>query len=525
MTDETTAPEMRPVASDGLRGCPVTVWDGPYHFRCSQGANIGRCAHHGKFETTAPETRQGAEVEYRLMVLADIEVGPVCFAEIGDSWFASEDHFWTYAADKADRHPTGLYWFEERTVTDWQPLGATPEMRQDSLTAMLQTQMEWSEATFGPGARLDGLLAHIRKELDEIAADPTDVTEWIDVVILALDGAWRSGHTPEQVVAALQDKYRINREREWPDWRTAEPGMPVEHVRQGVSDFSDLESLAHKATRGPWRRYGLAGVASAQYDVIQEARLDCVSCCEPVSLLGAASHADAAYIAAANPQRILALIDEVERWRRAAERHGDCVGCNHADGPQEECPQHGRPCSEWVQIASDAIGRAHEAQDKLDAATTNYVATVSAMTHNIEERERTLRERIAYLDNRATVAEELADGLAADLAALGARDGLAGAGEGDSLAGEVEALARVILSATTEAVHAAGDEAAYDDLAADVARAVVAAGYQRGNREALAKAWDDAVRGLAWCLDEGGSVDSAISYVVANNPYRREVQR
>lgn len=57
----------------------------------------------------------------------------------------------------------------------------------------LAGQRRWSEATFGPGPRTLGITAHIRKELQEIEDDPTDLTEWIDVAILALDGAWRTG--------------------------------------------------------------------------------------------------------------------------------------------------------------------------------------------------------------------------------------------------------------------------------------------------------------------------------------------
>lgn len=108
----------------------------------------------------------------------------------------------------------------------FQPL--TPE---HDLVTMLHTQRDWSEATFGPGARLGGILEHIGKELDEIRQTPGDVTEWIDVAILALDGAWRAGFSPEQIVEALQAKYAKNRARVWPDWRTASEDQAIEHVR------------------------------------------------------------------------------------------------------------------------------------------------------------------------------------------------------------------------------------------------------------------------------------------------------
>ena len=99
------------------------------------------------------------------------------------------------------------------------------------LVTHLRRQAQWSEKTFGPGERTVGVIDHIRKELVEIEAKPTDLSEWIDVVILALDGAWRSGHSPENIVAGLIAKQAKNESRTWPDWRTAEPGKAIEHVR------------------------------------------------------------------------------------------------------------------------------------------------------------------------------------------------------------------------------------------------------------------------------------------------------
>jgi hypothetical protein len=56
-------------------------------------------------------------------------------------------------------------------------------------------QRDFSLRTFGPGQRTHGVLDHIRKELAEIEAKPADLTEWVDVILLALDGAWRAGPT------------------------------------------------------------------------------------------------------------------------------------------------------------------------------------------------------------------------------------------------------------------------------------------------------------------------------------------
>lgn len=103
------------------------------------------------------------------------------------------------------------------------------------LLAHLIRQREWSERTFGPGNRTAGVIDHIRKELIEVESSPDDVTEWIDIVILALDGAWRAGHDAATVIAALQSKQAKNESRTWPDWRNADPSKAIDHDRSGES--------------------------------------------------------------------------------------------------------------------------------------------------------------------------------------------------------------------------------------------------------------------------------------------------
>lgn len=99
------------------------------------------------------------------------------------------------------------------------------------LIAHIYRQRAFSERTFGPGARTAGVCDHIRKELLEIEAAPGDLMEWVDVILLALDGAWRTGASPEQIAAAIEAKQTRNEGRTWPDWRTAPADRAIEHVR------------------------------------------------------------------------------------------------------------------------------------------------------------------------------------------------------------------------------------------------------------------------------------------------------
>ena len=102
--------------------------------------------------------------------------------------------------------------------------------------AHIEHQREWSRETFGPGDRLLGVLDHIRKELLEIEATPTEVNEWVDVIILAIDGAWRGGNEPQAIIDAIVAKQIKNENRKWPDWRTASPDKAIEHDRSSRAE-------------------------------------------------------------------------------------------------------------------------------------------------------------------------------------------------------------------------------------------------------------------------------------------------
>lgn len=106
-------------------------------------------------------------------------------------------------------------------------------------------QMAFSHATFGPGRRTNGVVDHIRKELKEVLDADGDSYEWVDVVILALDGLTRqlaySGEhranpdlVAENAVAMILGKQARNEARSWPDWRTADREKAIEHIKDEI---------------------------------------------------------------------------------------------------------------------------------------------------------------------------------------------------------------------------------------------------------------------------------------------------
>lgn len=101
----------------------------------------------------------------------------------------------------------------------------------------LEAQIAFSEKTFGPPRGSKGVIDHIKKELKEIEENPQSLGEWVDLMMLAFDGAWREGYSPEEIFVGLQTKLKINSEyRIWPDWRTCEPGKAIEHIRGEKND-------------------------------------------------------------------------------------------------------------------------------------------------------------------------------------------------------------------------------------------------------------------------------------------------
>lgn len=145
-----------------------------------------------------------------------------------------------YRADKPE--PVRMDEVIPRPKVDPQNHGEDPAMRSAWRhpfkvavidAAHIERQRAFSLRTFGPPSpeRQQGVLDHLRKELIEVEADPTDLSEWVDVIILGFDGAYRAGHEPQAIIDAIVAKQTKNERRTWPDWRTADPGRAIEHDR------------------------------------------------------------------------------------------------------------------------------------------------------------------------------------------------------------------------------------------------------------------------------------------------------
>lgn len=111
--------------------------------------------------------------------------------------------------------------------------------------AFVDAKVQWSRQTFGPGSRTIGICNHIRKELLEAEANPRDVSEWADIILLAMDGAVRAGATGAELVSAVVAKDAANRTRTWPDWRSLPADAPIEHEKPSAAAGAELPEKRH----------------------------------------------------------------------------------------------------------------------------------------------------------------------------------------------------------------------------------------------------------------------------------------
>jgi len=93
----------------------------------------------------------------------------------------------------------------------------------------INEHIAWSRATFGEDYKWEQILNHIDEELREIEEYSNDVWEWIDVIFLALDGAWRAGYTAEQIIETMQEKQKINFSRKWTN--NTDGVTPNKHIK------------------------------------------------------------------------------------------------------------------------------------------------------------------------------------------------------------------------------------------------------------------------------------------------------
>lgn len=105
---------------------------------------------------------------------------------------------------------------------------------------------EWSQATFGNVGPV-GPLKHLSKEALEAAAEPGDLSEWVDMQFLLWDAQRRAGITDEQITQAMIEKLAVNKQRSWPE---PKDGEPRQHIKERPRKKVDRCDVCTEGARG-----------------------------------------------------------------------------------------------------------------------------------------------------------------------------------------------------------------------------------------------------------------------------------
>ncbi len=120
-------------------------------------------------------------------------------------------------------------WVE--TWCAWSEIETESVNHPPDLGAFWKAHSQWSQATFGSDSERGptGPLKHLAKEVNEALANPSDISEFADLVFLSFDAARRAGFTYDELVAAAWAKLEVNKARKWAPPTKGDEA--VEHVR------------------------------------------------------------------------------------------------------------------------------------------------------------------------------------------------------------------------------------------------------------------------------------------------------
>lgn len=105
---------------------------------------------------------------------------------------------------------------------------------------------KWSDSTFGCVGPI-GPLKHLSKEALEAAAEPDDLSEWADMQFLLWDAQRRAGISDAEITAAMEDKLKINMERQWPEPKDGEPRLHIKEPGNSPVIPDDLSTVCAEA--------------------------------------------------------------------------------------------------------------------------------------------------------------------------------------------------------------------------------------------------------------------------------------
>ena len=162
--------------------------------------------------------------------------------------------------------------------------GEQMELARIALASLKREQIrhehaKWSDSTFGCVGPI-GPLKHLSKEALEAAAEPDDLSEWADMHFLLWDAQRRAGISDAEITAAMEDKLKINMERQWPEPKDGEPRLHIkEHGNSPVTPDGWISCSERMPPQDDWiliySKHGeyMAGQVQGEYVELSDGTL------------------------------------------------------------------------------------------------------------------------------------------------------------------------------------------------------------------------------------------------------------
>jgi hypothetical protein len=139
-------------------------------------------------------------------------------------------------------------------------------------------KIQWSIKTFGQGKRTNGVLQHISREIEEVKGSNGSAKEWVDLVILSLDGLCRElvynkpgmseVAASNAAITLLMEKQLENEAREWPPVDEANQDVAIAHLKEPTADL--VEVLIRLQEQEEFFDEGIAGEVSQELTLISK---------------------------------------------------------------------------------------------------------------------------------------------------------------------------------------------------------------------------------------------------------------
>ena len=96
------------------------------------------------------------------------------------------------------------------------------------LISFLNDKKAHSDEVFS-NQTVEGVIDHIKEEIQEVENNTYDPEEWIDLLLLSFDGALKAGFTPMQITDTLDKKFFKNKQRKWD--QSSDDGKKIKHLK------------------------------------------------------------------------------------------------------------------------------------------------------------------------------------------------------------------------------------------------------------------------------------------------------